>query len=273
MAFVGPFTLIRRVIARLNAVGWTRAAGSLAFTTLLGLVPLATVAFAFVAQFPVFQDFVTALERYLLRYMLPENARALVQTYVVGLATEAASLRGLWILFVVVTAVLVVDSVESEINEIWGITRKRPLMRRAIVYTVGVTAGPALVGGAITLIMWVIRYFLAVVPKEQQVTLHALLQPVPFLVAACGFTLVYAIVPARKVRWSHALLSGVLAAAVFEATRVGFTWYVAHSPSYEILYGALAAVPIFLLWIFVFWMIVLAGAAVTASLADARSER
>ena len=80
-------------------------------------------------------------------------------------------------------------------------------------------------------------------------------------------------VPARRVAWTHALIGGVLAAAVLEATRIGFTWYVAHSPSYEILYGALAAVPIFLLWIFVFWMIVLAGAAVTASLSDARGDR
>jgi membrane protein len=273
MAFVGPFTLLRRVILRLNSVGWTRSAGSLAFTTLLGLVPLVTVAFAFVAQFPVFEDFLAALERFLLRYMLPDNARNLVQTYVVGLASEAASLKGLWILFVVVTAVLVVDSVESEINEIWGIRRKRPLLRRAIVYSVGITAGPVMVGGAISLIMWVIRHSLAAVPMDQQGALRVVLQPVPFIFAACGFTFIYRVVPACRVKWSHALVSGVLAAGAFEFTRVSFTWYVAHSPTYEILYGALSAVPIFLLWIFVFWMIVLAGAAVTASLADSRRDR
>jgi membrane protein len=272
MAFVGPFTLVRRVVVRLNSVGWTRAAGSLAFTTLLGLVPLVTVAFAFVAQFPVFQEFLGVLERFLLRYMLPENARALVQTYVVGLAAEAASLKGVWIVFVVVTAVLVVDTVESEINEIWGIRRKRPLMRRAIVYVVGVTAGPALVGTAITAIMWLLKVSISTVPL-QQVAVRAILEPLPFVFAAAGFTLLYAVVPARPVAWTHALIGGVLAAGVFEATRLGFTWYVAHSPSYEILYGALAAVPIFLLWIFVFWMIVLAGAAVTASLSDARGDR
>src|SRR5262245_31649986 len=101
---------------RLNAIGWTRAAGSLAFTTLLGIVPLATVAFAFVAQFPIFQDFLRVLENYLLRYTLPETASALVRTYIVGLASEAASLKGVWIFAVIVTAALVVDSVESEIN-------------------------------------------------------------------------------------------------------------------------------------------------------------
>jgi membrane protein len=267
VSFVGPITLVRRVIGRLNSVGWTRAAGSLAFTTVLGIVPLATVAFAVVAQFPLFQEFLQVLENYLLRYTLPENAAALVRKYVVGLATEAASLTGLWIVFVVVTAVLVVDTVESEINEIWGIRRKRPLMRRIVVYTIGVTAGPVMVGAVITLILWLLRHSVSIVTSQPS-TVRAIFEPIPFLFAAASFTLLYAIVPARKVAWRHALISGSLAAVAFETTRRGFTWYVAHSPSYEILYGALAAFPLFLLWIFVFWMIVLAGAAVTASLAD-----
>ena len=96
---------------------------------------------------------------------------------------------------------------------------------------------------------------------------------VTFLLAVAGFTLLYVIAPARPVRWRHALVGGLLAAAAFELTRAGFAWYVAHSPTYEILYGALAAVPVFMLWVFVFWMIVLAGAAVTASFAETRIMR
>jgi membrane protein len=272
MSFVGPLTLLRRVAARLNAIGWARAAGSLAFTTVLGMVPLATVAFAFVARFPVFQDFIQALERFLLRYMLPESASALVNDYVLGMAAEAASLKGLWIVFVMVTALLVVHSVESEINAIWGIRQKRPLMRRIVVYVVGITAGPALVGGAITLIMWLIRHSIAAVPLQRS-AIAAILQPLPFLFAAALFTILYAVVPARRVSWWHALVSGVLAAIAFEMTRHAFAWYVANSPSYEILYGTLAAVPLFLLWIFLFWMIVLAGAAVTAALAESGPRR
>ncbi|MEO8753854.1 MAG: YihY family inner membrane protein [Casimicrobiaceae bacterium] len=272
MSFVGPITLVRRVVARLDSVGWTRAAGSLAFTTILGIVPLATVAFAVVAQFPIFEDFLRVLENYLLRYTLPDNAAVLVRKYVLGMATEAASLTGLWIVFVVVTAVLVVDTVESEINAIWGIRRKRPVMRRIVVYTIGVTAGPVMVGAAITLIMWLLKHSVGLVTSTPK-TVAAIFEPVPFLFAAVAFTLLYSIVPARKVPWTHALLSGLLAAIGFEATRRGFTWYVAHSPTYEILYGALAAFPLFLLWIFVFWMIVLAGAAVTASLGESGGQR
>jgi membrane protein len=272
MSFVGPLTLLRRVIARLNAIGWARAAGNLAFTTVLGIVPLATVSLAFVAQFPVFQDFMRVLERFLLRYMLPQSASALVNDYVLGMATEAAGLQGLWIVFVMVTAVLVVHTVESEINAIWGIRQKRPLMRRVLVYTVGITAGPALVGAGMWLTMWLIRQSIAAVPLQRS-AIAAILQPLPFLFAVAGFTILYAVAPARRVSWWHALLSGVLAATAFEVTRHAFAWYVANSPTYEILYGALAAVPLFLLWIFLFWMIVLAGAAVTAALAESGGGR
>lgn len=267
MAFVGPFTLLRRVIRRLAGVGWTRAAGSLAFTTLLGIVPLATVAFAFVAQFPIFEDFLRVLEIYLLQYTLPETASVLVRTYVVGLASEAANLKGVWIFFVVVTAALVVDSVESEINEIWRINKKRPIIRRILVYTIGVTAGPVMVGGAIMGIRWIITVSISAVALNESDS-AAVVHAVTFLLAVAAFTLLYVAAPARKVLWRHGLIGGLLAAAAFELTRAGFAWYVAHSPTYEILYGALAAVPIFMLWVFVFWMIVLAGAAVTASIAD-----
>jgi membrane protein len=267
VAFVGPFTLVSRVIRRLNGIGWTRAAGNLAFTTLLGLVPLVTVAFAFVAQFPVFQDFLRVLETFLLRYTLPETASNLVRTYVVGLASEAANLKGVWILFVIVTAALVVDSVESEINAIYRIDRKRPILRRVLVYTIGVTAGPVMVGAAIWLFRWVIQLSVRAAALDKG-SISTVAHVATFFLSVAFFTLLYFAAPARKVKWRHALVGGLLAGAAFEATRAGFAFYVAHSPTYEILYGALAAVPVFMLWVFLFWMIVLAGAAVTASLAD-----
>jgi membrane protein len=99
-------------------------------------------------------------------------------------------------------------------------------------------------------------------------TIGDVVHVVTFLLAVIGFTLLYVIAPARPVKWRHGFIGGLLAAAAFELSRAVFAWYVANSPTYEILYGALAAVPIFMLWVFVFWMIVLAGAAVTASIAE-----
>ena len=267
MAFVGPFTLVSRVIRRLDGVGWTRAAGGLAFTSLLGLVPMLTVAFAFVAQFPLFQEFLRALENFLLRYTLPETASTLVRTYIVGMASEAASMKGIGIVFVMVTAVLVVDLVEAEINAIWRIEKKRPLLRRALMYVIGITAGPVLVGAGIVLIRWVIALSITAASIDRA-SIPTIVQVMGFAISVLVFTLLYVVTPARKVRWLPAFIGGLLAAFAFEITRVGFGWYVAHSPSYEVLYGALAAVPIFMLWVYVFWLIVLGGAAVTAAISE-----
>jgi membrane protein len=264
---VGLIHFIRRAAERLNSIGWFRAAGSLSFVTLLGLVPLATVAFAFVARFPVFQEFLKVLETFLLRHLLPSSASAIVHQYVVVLAERAADAIGLSIVFVAVTATLTVDTIESEINEIWGIRTKRPISRRILVYVVGITAGPVLVGAAISLIHWTLQETVAAVPLETAFT-DAVARGVPSVLVVVGLTLLYGIAPARPVLWRHAIASGALAGLALEVTKRVFTWYLTHFPGYELLYGALAAFPALLFWIFLCWLIVLAGAAVTATLAE-----
>jgi membrane protein len=265
---LGPVRFFRRTVSRLNSVGWFRAAGSLSFVTLLGLVPLATVAFAFVAQFPVFQDFLRVLEAFLLRHLLPSSASTLVHQYVVVLAEDAASAVGRSIVFVAVTAALAIDTIESEINEIWGVRNKRPIARRILVYVFGITAGPVLLGATISLIGWTLAEIVAAVPLQKAFS-EVVLRSVPTALAIVGLSLLYRIAPARQVRWRYAVAGGVLAGIAFEITKRVFTWYLTSFQSYELLYGALAAFPALLFWIFLSWLIVLAGAAVSATLAEA----
>jgi membrane protein len=265
---LGPIRFFRRTVTRLNSVGWFRAAGSLSFVTLLGLVPLTTVAFAFVARFPIFQDFLKVLEAFLLRHMLPASASAIVHEYVVVLAADAANVVGRSIIFVVITATLAIDTIESEINEIWGIRKKRPIARRILVYLFGITAGPVLLGAIISLVGWTLAEVVAAVPLQRALT-DVVWRGVPTALVIVGLTLLYRIAPARHVLWRHAIASGVLAGIAFEVTKRIFTWYLTSFASYEMLYGALAAFPALLFWIFLTWLIVLAGAAVTATLAEA----
>jgi membrane protein len=265
---LGPLSFVRSAVARVNSIGWFRAAGSLSFVTLLGLVPLTTVAFAFVARIPVFQDFLNVLETFLLRHLLPASAAAIVHEYVVVLAEGAASVVGPSIIFVAITGVLVVDTIESEINEIWGIQRKRPIGRRILVYVAGITAGPVMVGAAISMIRWALTEVVSAVPLQKALTERVWLV-LPMALVIVGLTLLYRVAPARKVLWRYAIASGLLAGVAIEVTKRLFTWYLTHFPSYELLYGALAAFPALLVWIYLCWLIVLAGAAVTATLAEA----
>ncbi len=267
-SLLGPVRFFRRTVTRLNSVGWFRAAGSLSFVTLLGLVPLATVAFAFVAQFPIFQDFLQVLERFLLRHLLPESASAVVHEYVVVLAADAANVVGRSIVFVAVTAALAIDTIESEINEIWGVRKKRPLARRILVYLFGITVGPVILGATISLIGWTLAEVVATVPIQRALT-AVVREVLPTALVIVGLTLLYRIAPARHVFWRYAMAGGALAGIAFEVTKRVFTWYLTSFQSYEMLYGALAAVPALMFWIFLTWLIVLAGAAVAATLAEA----
>ena len=258
-------TFLPRLLDRARDVGLLRTSASLSYTTLLGLVPLVTVVFAFVARFPFFSGWLDELEKFLLQYLLPSSAANVVRVHVLGLATHAAKLTGLSILLIAVTALMLIATVDREINEIWGITHRRSLYRRTAMYLFGLTLGPVLVGASLSLSSFVVSRSLALVPLEH--TRAALVgNGLPFAFTAVALSLLYAIAPAHRVPTSAAVIGGVIAALAFEGAKQGFAWYVTHLASYEMVYGALAALPALMLWIYLSWFIVLSGAVVTATL-------
>jgi membrane protein len=267
-----PFRFLARVVARLRDIDLARTASSLSFTTLLAIVPLVTVAFAFVARFPVFEDWLKALEQFLLRHLLPFSAAAEIRAHIVRFAEQAAQLTGVSILVIAVSAALAVATVEREINAIWGIRRGRSIPRRMVVYAVGLTAGPVLLGASISVTTWLVVHSLAVVPIRKTVGAQ-IAGMLPFVFSAAGLTLMYKTVPARHVALAPALAAGLLAAGAFEGAKHAFAWYLTRISTYEAVYGALAALPIFLLWIYLCWIIILAGAAVCATIAEPGGRR
>jgi membrane protein len=267
-----PFRFAARVVARLRDIDLARTASSLSFTTVLAIVPLVTVAFAFVARFPVFEDWLKALEQFLLRHLLPFSAAADIRAHIVRFAEQAAQLTGVSVAVFAISAALAVATVEREINAIWGIRRGRSLPKRLLVYAVGLTAGPVLLGASISLTTWLVVHSLAVVPIRR--TLGAQIAGMlPFVFSAAGLTLLYKAVPARHVALGPALAAGLLAAGAFEGAKHAFAWYLTRISSYEAVYGALAALPIFLLWIYLCWLIILVGAAVCATIVEPGGRR
>ncbi len=258
---------LKRVARHLSNVGLTRTASSLSFTTLLGLVPLATVALVAVARFPVFEQWVTVLETFLLRHMLPSSAYAVVHEQLMAFIENAAGLTGVSVAFLIATALMATATVEREINLIWGIRRRRPFGRRLVIYALGVTAGPALVGATISALTTLLSESVAAVPLRDILVAHGV-RPVPLAVVTIGLTLLYGVVPARPVPWRWAFAGAFAAAVALEVAKEGFALYLATVPTYKVVYGALSALPVFLLWIYLCWIIVLAGAAVTATLTE-----
>jgi membrane protein len=261
----------RGVIARLRGVGLARTAAALSFTTLLGLVPLFTVGFVYATRYPLFQQWLDALERFLLRHLLPGSS-GVVRAYLTEFTTKAANLKGISLVLVCVTAFLLVATIEREINAIWALREPRSLLRRAVVYGIGISVGPLLVGAAIYSSSWVLEATQEALPF----TTHAIpfvAPPLAILFASLAFTLMYALLPARRVPMRHAAVGGFFAALAFEAAKRGFAVYIVTVPTYQVVYGALAALPLFLLWIYVSWMIVLVGAAIVATLTEGPPRR
>lgn len=262
----GPVALARGVALRLSGVGLARTAAALSFTTMLGLVPLFTVAFVYVARYPLFERWLDAFERFLVRHLVPGTGIS-IRPYLDDFTQKAGNLQGLGIVIVIVTAVLLVATVEREINAIWGTNGERSLLRKLAVYALGVTLGPLSIGAAVystnRLLEATLAADLITSPDAARVA-----TPLAIGFATLFFTLLYALLPARRVPLRHALAGGLVAALVFEAAKRGFVLYVSNVPVYQRVYGAVAVLPLFLVWIFVSWAIVLFGAAVTATLVD-----
>ena len=162
--------------------------------------------------------------------------------------------------------------VEREINAMWGISTTRSLMRRAIVYSIGFIAVPALIGAAVYVTKWGIERSMRIVPVAASEAVTWLLRRSRWGSAWRCSRCIYALVPARRpVRWKPALAGGMLAAVAFDVAKTGFAFYIKLAPTYQIVYGALAALPLFLIWVYVSWLIVLAGAAIAATLAEMSS--
>jgi len=237
----------------------------LSFATVLNLVPLFTVAFVYVARYPLFQQWLDALELFVLRHLLPGSG-AVVRQYLTEFATKAAGLQGISIAFVIATAVLLVAAVDQEINAIWGVRERRSLLHRGFVYALGLTAGPLAIGAAIYTTTWILQVSVEQAPFVTP-AVALITTPLAIAITTVVFTLLYALLPARRVPLRAAFWGGVFAALGFEVAKYGFRLYVTSS-NYRTIYGPVATAPLFLLWVYVSWYVILVGAAVAATLAE-----
>ena len=263
---VGPFALLAGVRGRLTGVGLAKTVAALSFTTVLGLVPMFTIAFAYVARYPLFERWLEALERFLLRHMVPGSS-AIVRQYLREFVAKSADLQGVSIALVLLTALLLAGTIEREINAIWDAHDPRSGLRRLLVAGIGTTAGPVLVGAAVYSTSWLLEMTFDSVPWAAR-ALPSIATPIAVALGMLAFALMYKLVPARPVRWNAAFTGAAFAALAFEAAKRGFAAYVAAVPTYQVVYGALAALPLFLLWIYLSWFIILTGAAITATLME-----
>lgn len=257
--------LARLVMDRFSDVRCVQVAGSLTFTTLLALVPVIAIAFTMIAAFPVFEDWANEIKIFILLNFVPEAGGRIITGYMQQFADNATRLTAAGVALLAVTALLLMMTIEHVFDVVWRVRRPRPLARRMLVYWMAVTVGPLLIGASLSVTSWVVTQSLGVT-REVPGFGRAVLALVPWVLNAIAFALLYLVVPNRRVRLADALAGGIAAAVAFELMKRGFGFYVASVPTYTAVYGTFATIPIFLLWIYLSWMVVLFGAVITAVL-------
>lgn len=242
-----------------------QVAGSLTFTTVLSLVPVLTVAFALFAAFPMFQNFREALEGFLFANLIPGSVSDSITGYLGEFSRNAKGLTAAGLGGLLVTAVLTLLTVENAFNAIWRVKRARPLAQRVLVFWAVLSFGPVLIGASLSMSSYLISVSAGYV-NGMTVGLGILLALLPIVFSALAFALLYVAVPNTLVMWRDALVAGVIAAVAFELTKRAFGAYITQFPAYTAVYGAFAALPIFLLWIYLSWLVTLLGATIAANL-------
>ena len=264
-----PLIYLLRILARRFIEDrCMQVASSLTLTTLLALVPVVTVALTVASAFPVFGLLLGQLQNFVVQNLLPRSVDA-ITTYAQQFSENAAHLTTVGVVILGVTALMLLFTIEGEFNVIWRVSRPRPLLRRMLVYSTVLAIGPLLVGASLSVTSYLITLSLGLVEEVPGVQ-SALLRFVPLALTSAAFALLYFTLPKCPVLKRDAVTGGIAAGAGFEVMKHGFGFYVAQFPTYTVVYGAFAAVPIFLLWIYLSWLIIICGAVLVAALPEWR---
>lgn len=242
---------------------WRMAAG-LGYTSLLALVPLSAIAFAMLAAFPVFEGLRGQFQDALFANLLPQSAEAM-REYFDQFIRNTTTLSAVGVVGLAATAILLLGTIEADLNAIFRVRRPRPLVPRLLVFWAVISLGPLVVGASFSLATYffVAAEWLQIDKPGGALGLFGAIAPSVIIIF--GLIAFYMVIPNRPVAFSSAAVGAIVAGSMFALLRRVFAWYVAEFPTYENVYGALSAVPIFLVWMYLSWSVVLLGAVLTAS--------
>ena len=238
-------------------------ASSLTFTTITALVPFFTVALAVFTAFPMFSKFQDVLQKWLFESLVPDSIARQVLGYLTQFAGKASKLGAVGVVALLVTALALIFTIDRTLNSIWRVRKPRPFAQRVLMYWAAVTLGPLLLGASLSLTSYALSASQGLVGAMPG-GVAFLLNTLQFFLVAAGMAAMFRFVPNIYVRWGHAWMGGIFVAGGLELAKKLLVLYLSKVPTYSVVYGAFATVPILLVWIYVAWSIVLLGAALTA---------
>ena len=259
------FTFLRLVSERFSQTRCQQVAESLTYTSLLSVVPLITVTVVFFGNFPGFAKYGDAIKNFMLANLLPDKAGQLIAKYALEFSENAAGLTLMGGGMLLVTALMLTLTIDKVFNQIWGVHKPRSIMSRLTIYWFALTLGPVVFGASLTATTYLVAESMSLIGQSKALRIGSAVF-IPILLLSLFFSVLFYAIPNHPVRVLHALLGGLITALLFTVMQRVFGFAITQSGSYTLIYGAFAALPIFLLWLFLSWMIVLLGAVVTANL-------
>ena len=241
------------------------SAGSLTFTTTIALVPFFTVVLALFTAFPVFGTFQGAVQSWLVQSLVPDAIARQVLGYLTQFAGKANRLGAAGLAALVITALTLVFTIDRTLNAIWRVRQTRPLGQRVLIYWAVITLGPIVLAGSLSLSSYVLSASRGLVHALPDLLLLGL-DVVEFLLLMGCLAALYRYVPNTPVQRTHAWAGALLATLGIEVARRLLAFYVGAVPTYSMVYGAFATVPILLVWIYMVWVVILLGAVLAAHL-------
>lgn len=267
MLLLAPFRLIARTARRFRGEHCVQTAAALSFATLIGLVPMITVAFALITLLPVGIGLGAALEKFLLVNLLPDKAGIIIAKYVGQFASRAERVTFFGIVVLAATALMQMLTIERAFNQIWRVRSSRPLFRRLAMHCLALLLGPLVFGASLAAISFVAGVSLGFVDEPYWVNTFVIRGLLPFAFMTTLFGLLYWGVPNKPVKAWHAGFGGTMAALGFVGLQKLFTLFIAAGFTVNaVVYGAFSVIPVFLVWLYASWSVILIGALLVAEL-------
>lgn len=246
----------------------TQAAGYLTYSTMLALVPLIMVVFSIFSAFPVFNEITGELKQFIFENFAPSVSDT-VGSYIDQFVHNSKQMSAVGIVSLIAVALLLINSIDRTLNAIWQDSQQRSLFFSFAIYWLILTLGPIIIATSIAISAYVAGVAQSMLQGELALPFGIkLLSFIPFLLTWFIFTLIYSIVPNTKVDIRHAAIGALIAATFFTLGKQVFTWYITTFPSYQLIYGAMATLPIMLLWLQLSWLAILLGAQLSAVLTE-----
>lgn len=257
----GRYLLVRMGHDRVNV-----NAGYLAYITLLSIVPMLTVLLSILSSFSIFENVGDVVQDYVITHFVPAAGDA-VRNALTEFVTNTGKMTAVGGMFLFVAALTLISNIDKNLNYIWRVRKKRRMVFSFSMYWMILTLGPILVGASIAVTSYITS--LKLLDSEALTgAFNFFLRRLPLLLSFFAFAGLYLLVPNKKIHFLHAIAGAFVAAILFELSKKAFAAYITQFPSYQLIYGALAAIPILFVWVYLCWLIVLIGAEVTAALGE-----